>query len=61
MPRYDLRCTYCGREWEVVRGIFQPNPCCPTCKLAPEQLPSRNTSFTVGGYNAANRYSKGTK
>lgn len=33
MPRYDYRCTECGRGFEVSRPIgHRPNEACPECE-----------------------------
>lgn len=61
MPRYDITCPACRRTWEIQRGINQPNPPCPDCGGAVEQLPSTGTGFTMSGYAARNGYSKGSK
>lgn len=49
MPRYDLRCPSCGLTWEVHRGMTEPNPPCPACQQAPEQLPNTGTGFVLRG------------
>lgn len=62
MPRYDVRCASCQREWEIQRGMNQPNPPCPDCGGAVEQRPSAGTHFTLRGPGwASDNYSKVTK
>jgi putative FmdB family regulatory protein len=38
MPTYDFGCSACGNRFEGRRAMAAPNPACPVCGAATEQL-----------------------
>jgi putative FmdB family regulatory protein len=38
MPAYDLQCTVCEHEFEVMHAMSEPHPDCPKCQGKVVQL-----------------------
>jgi putative FmdB family regulatory protein len=58
VPLYEYRCKHCGKEFEKVSKVGDPNPPCPEgCQGESEKLISRTSFVLNGGGWAVDNYS----
>lgn len=58
MPLYLFQCPKCGEVFELLRPLRESHDPIKHCGEEPMKRLPTTASFTVGGFNAKNGYSK---